>query len=79
MPKANLIPLPGRIFENFECSVCKTKISRNYDNPKYDENLTREQKAAIFNMWDEHLYIAHRRQWDFQKAKRAKIKNKFGE
>lgn len=77
MRKANLRALPGKIFENFECSVCKTRISCHYDNSKNAENLAREQKAAIFKLWDEHLYAAHRRQWEFQKAKRAKIKNKF--
>jgi len=78
MPKANLRPLPGKIFENFECSVCKTKISRNY-SPKLDENLAREQKAVIFKLWDEHLYLAHRRQWEFQRAKREKIRNRSAE
>ncbi len=78
MPKASLRALPGKIFENFECSVCKTRIPA-ITTPKDSENITREQKAATFKLWDEHLYAAHRRQWEFQKAKRVKIKNKFGE
>jgi hypothetical protein len=31
-------------------------------------------KAAIFKEWDAHLYSAHRRQWDFLQAKKAKRK-----
>jgi len=43
----------------------------------FDEAKTREQKAAICKLWDEHLYSAHRRQWEFQQAKREPVAARF--
>ena len=72
MPKANLRQLPGPIFQEFECSVCKARISKKYTGTLNDEQKAREQETAIFKLWDEHLYTAHRRQWDAEQAKNAK-------
>ena len=74
MPKANLRPIPGGApFQDFECSVCKERISRKCDNLA-DGKSVAALKAAIFKEWDAHLYNAHRRQWDFLQAKKANRK-----
>jgi hypothetical protein len=74
MPKANLRPIPGGApFQDFECSVCKARISRKCDNLA-DGKSVAALKAAIFEEWDAHLYNAHRHQWNFLRAKKAKRK-----
>ena len=72
MPKANLRQLRGGApLQDFECSVCKQRISRKRENFA-DEKTVAAHKAAIFKEWDAHLYSAHRRQWDAEQAKKAK-------
>lgn len=73
MPKANLRSVSGtRFFEVFECSICKTKCFGKFDIQ--DPQSIADHKADIFMEWDAHLFISHRRQWDFQQAKNAKRK-----
>jgi len=45
------------------CSICKTRFS-----PESGIGI----KGDIFKQWDAYLFIAYRRQWDFQQAKNAK-------
>jgi len=57
--------------QDFECSVCKEKLSlriESFANGK----IVAAHKAAIFKEWDAHLNRAHRRQWDSEQAKKAK-------
>lgn len=71
MPKANLRPVSGtQFFEVFECSICKTKFFGKFDI--HDPQCVASHKSDIFQEWDAHLYLIHRRQWDFKQAKKAK-------
>jgi len=61
MPKANLRQIPGGApLQDFECSVCKEKISRRIESFA-NGKIVAAHKAAIFKEWDTHLYSAHRR------------------
>lgn len=72
MPKANLRQIRGGVpFQEFECSVCKRRITRKCADLTGEKMLS-VHKAAIFKEWDAHLYSAHRRQWDALQAKRVK-------
>lgn len=72
MPKANLrILQPYDSFQQWQCSVCKTRFSLKPHKVR-DENSVRALKAALFKDWDEHLKKEHRRQWDAEQAKKAR-------
>jgi hypothetical protein len=78
MPKANLRPVPGsRPFHVFECSLCKTRfegigpVDPRIGHAAFEAAFS-EPKAALFKEWNAHLYPAHRRQWEFQRAKMEK-------
>lgn len=76
MPKANLRILPPYLsFQEWECSVCKTKFSFKSHNVR-DDNAARALKAVLFKEWDEHLEKEHRRQWDAMQAKKARRQNR---
>ncbi len=79
MPKANLRPVPGAKLPSgtpplkvFECSICKARFFGKFD--VHDVQNIANQKADIFKEWDAHLYLVHRRQWDFQQTKNLKRK-----
>jgi hypothetical protein len=73
MPKANLRPVSGTPpLKVFECSICKTKFFGEFDTR--DLRTIANEKADLFKQWDSHLYLVHRRQWDFQQAKNLKRK-----
>jgi len=57
--------------QDFECSVCKEKLSVRIERFA-DGKIVAAHKAAIFKAWDAQLYSAHCRQWDSQQAKKAK-------
>ena len=75
MPKANIRPVPGTPpFEEFECSVCKTKFAGIRDASDLSSvEATGVFKVALFKKWNEHLYAAHRRQWEAVQKKKAKL------
>jgi len=75
VPKANLRPVPGTPpFQEFECSVCKTKlagISAASDISTVE--AAGVFKAAMFKRWSDHLHTAHPRQWEAEQKKKAKF------
>ena len=75
VPKANLRPVPGTPpFQEFECSVCKTKlagISGASDISTIEASGA--FKAALFKRWSDHLHAAHPRQWEAEQKKKAKL------
>jgi hypothetical protein len=77
MPKANLRSVPGSPpFQDFECSVCKARLSFKFEVAKVeaaDPRVPAALAAAIWKEWDAHLFNSHLRQWEFEQKKKAKL------
>jgi hypothetical protein len=71
MPIAHLRGLPGPLFQEWECSVCKVRFPFRCENLS-DAKSVREQKTVLSKEWDEHLQKEHRRQWDSSGARRTR-------
>jgi hypothetical protein len=66
MPKANLRILKSRAgpFRKGECTVCGEKFEVPLDEKYF--------KRELFERFDDHLRMHHRRQWEFQLKKALK-------
>jgi hypothetical protein len=56
----------------FFCTLCKTQLKTDFRWPKKEDMSAKATKQAVFNEWDEHLRIAHPRQWEREQRKRAR-------
>ena len=77
MSMAHLKGLPGPLFEEWECSACKTRFLFQCENLS-DQKSVREQRIALSKEWDEHLQKEHHRQWISKEAWRTRQKTKMG-